>query len=293
MKKQEENIKTETMEDDGLEMLNMEDIGKKVKPKNTVFDYIRYGIMLVAAIIFVVSGYEIYSILREYSKGEETYEQVIAEFEQDEVTAVAVTGQVVQAEGFVKYNPDFASLQQANADVIGWIQFEGIPEINYPILKHPSDNDFYLKKMWNKEENTAGSIFADVNNSADFQDANTFIYGHNMKNLSMFGRLKEYKEQAFFQGKEFFWIYTPTANYQYQIFSIHESKVDSGMFRTFQEAGDEFTQYVTAAKEASRYVIDVPVSGMDKIVTLSTCTPRGDNWRLLVQAKLVGIEYKY
>ncbi len=294
MKNQAEEIKkTENKDTDGLEMLNMDDIGKKKRPKATVFDYVRYGIMLAAAIVFVVAGYNIYSILKEYSKGEKTYEQVIAEFEQDEVTGAVVeaTGEVVQAEGFVRYYPNFASLQTANSDVIGWIQFEGIAEINYPILQHPSDNDFYLKKMWNKEENTAGSIFADVNNSSDFQDANTFIYGHNMKNLSMFGRLKEYKEQAFFAGKEFFWIYTPTANYKYQIYSVHESKVDSGMFKTFEEPSDEFTQYVTQSKEASRYNIDVEVTGEDKIVTLSTCTPRGDNWRLLVQAKLVGTEY--
>lgn len=294
MKNKEENVTTEAATDDGLEMLNMEDIGKKTKPKATLFDYVRYGIMVIAGIIFIVSGYEIYSILREYSKGEKTYEQVIADFEQDDVTntAVAVTAQGVRAEGFVRYYPDFASLQQVNADVIGWIQFEGIEEINYPVLKHESDNNYYLKAMWNKEENTAGSIFVDVYNSADFQDANTFVYGHNMKNLSMFGRLKEYKDQAFFQGKEYFWIYTPTANYQYQIFSVHESKVDSGMFRIFQENSEEFAQYVVEAKEASRYDIDIPVSGSDKIVTLSTCTASGKNWRLLIHAKMVGIEYK-
>lgn len=295
MDNQSEKKQIDDKQESGLEMLDMENIGKKKKPKVTVFDYIRYAIMIVAAVVFVVSGYKIYDILSEYSKGENTYEQVAKEYEKDEVTeeAVFVAGDTeVKEEGFVRYNPDFTSLQQANPDVIGWIQFEGIPEINYPVLKHPDDNDFYLKKMWNKEENTAGSIFMDVNNTADFLDSNTFIYGHNMKNLSMFGRLKEYKEQAFFYGKEFFWIYTPTANYRYQIFSVHESKLDSGQFKTFEEPSPEFGDYLVQSVEASRYKIDVPVADVDKVITLSTCTPRGDNWRLLVQAKLVGAEYK-
>lgn len=294
MKKQpEENKNTEVVEENDLEMLNMDEIGKKPKRKATAFDYIRYVIMLVAAVVFVVSGYQIYSILSEYSKGESTYEDVAADFTDDvSGTPVVASGVVVNPQGFVKVQVDFESLQQANPDVKAWIQFEGIPEISYPVLQHPTDNEFYLKKMWNKEENTAGSIFLDVSNSADFQDYNTFIYGHNMKNLSMFGRLKEYKEQEFLTGKEYFWIYTPTVNYQYQIFSIHEAKVDSGLFRTFTDKGDEFTEYILASKAASRYDTMVGVTGEDKIVTLSTCTARGDNWRLLVQGKLVGVEYK-
>lgn len=297
MKKQSEsNKKTELQDDNGLEILNMDDIGKKKKRKKTPFDYMRYGVMLVAVVIFVFAATEIVGILKEYSKGEETYEDVLENFAmEDDATspaAVAVTGEVVQPQNFERYNPDFQKLQEANADVKGWIQFEGIPEISYPVLQHPSDNEFYLKKMWNKEENTAGSIFLDIVNSSDFQDANTFIYGHNMKNLSMFGRLKEYKEQAFYAGKEYFWIYTPTANYRYQIFAMHEAKVDGGFFKTFEDHTEEYAWYVNEAKKASRYDTGVEVTGDDKIVTLSTCTARGDHWRFLVQGKLVGIEYK-
>ncbi|MCI8372116.1 MAG: class B sortase [Lachnospiraceae bacterium] len=279
---------------DGLEMINMEDIGKKRKRKKTPFDYIRYGIMLVSAIVFVVAGYQLYSIFHEYSKGEKAYEDVADNFTKKEESTgpAANSGAAAENGGFAKVNVDFASLQQQNPDVKGWIQFEGISEINYPILQHPSDNNFYLKKMYNKEENTAGSIFMDIANQSNFQDYNTFIYGHNMKNLSMFGRLKEYKDQAFYQGKEFFWIYTPEANYRYQIFSMHEVKVSSGYFRTFETMGEEYTAYVNSCKEDSRYDTGVPVSGEDRIVTLSTCTAAGDNWRFLVHGKLIAVENK-
>lgn len=282
---------------DGLEMIDMEDIGKKKKRKKTVYDYVRYVIMLVSAAVFVVAAYQLYSIFHEYSKGEKTYDNVANQFTKEEDTPEAVVEAqgVVPNSGFVKKTIDFASLQKENPDVKAWIQFEAIfegNEISYPVLQHPTDNNFYLKKMWNKEENTAGSIFMDIDNDANFQDYNTFIYGHNMKNLSMFGWLKHYKKQEFYPGKEFFWIYTPEANYQYQIFSIHESKVDSGYFKTFQTMSDEFTNYLVMSKQDSRYDTGVAVSGDDHIITLSTCTASGDNWRLLLQAKLVGVEKK-
>lgn len=290
MKKEGKSVSKSKQDD--LELLDMESIGKKQKPAKTVFDYVRYGIMLVAAAVFVVAGYNLYSIFSEYARGEETYEKVEQEYtiDDDSDGPVAVTGEVLNA-GFEKTVVDFAKLQQANPDVKGWIQFEAL-DINYPVLQHPSDNDFYLKKMWNKEENTAGSIFLDVANTGNVTDYNTFVYGHNMKNLTMFGQLKQYKDQAFYAGKEYFWIYTPEANFRYQIYSVHESKVDSSMFRTFVTQGPEYTQYVEESKKKSRYDTGVPVSDQDRIVTLSTCTASGDNWRLLVQGKLVGIEYK-
>lgn len=293
MTKKEKNKKApKTNSGEDLELLDMEKIGKKPKRKKTAFDYVRYAVMLVAAVVFVVAGYNLYSIFSEYAKGEQTYEDVANNFTNDTASdAIAATGDTVAASGFTKVNVDFANLQKANPDVKGWIQFEGL-DISYPILQHPTDNEYYLKKMWDGNENTAGSIFMDVSNTADFQDANTFIYGHNMKNLSMFGKLKEYKDQANYAGKEYFWIYTPTANYRYVIYSIHEAKVDGGMFRTFVTQSDEFTQYLAQSKADSRYDTGVAVSGEDQIVTLSTCTATGDKWRLLVQGKLVGTELK-
>lgn len=304
MKKKEKEVKStakapakkgdegqqKNIDSSGLEMLDMDSINKKRKRKKTPLDYARYGIMAVAIVVFVVAGYNLYSIFHEYGKGEETYENAMQDFTKTEEATgapVEVTGDVVTA--FQKINVDFASLQQANPDVKGWIQFEGM-DISYPLLQHPDDNDYYLTRMWDKNENTAGSIFMDVYNTDDMSDYNTFIYGHNMKNLSMFGKLKEYKDQANYAGKEYFWIYTPTANYRYQIFSVHEAKVSGNFFKLFLSGGDEYTQYVADSKQDSRYDTGVEVTGEDRIVTLSTCTATGKAWRLLVQGKLVGVE---
>lgn len=290
--------------DSGLEMMDMNQIDgkkedpkkkkKKPKRKKTKFDYIRYTVMGIAAIVFLFAGYNLWSIYDEYSTGEETYEDALDSFISDgEVTLAAVTGDVVSTnKEFKKTAINFEEVQKINPHIIGWIQFEGISVINYPILRHPEETNYYLRRMYNHESNTAGSIFVGIENGKEFTDYNTFIYGHNMKNLSMFGRLKKYKDESFFKGKEFFWIYTPKANYRYQIFSIHEAKIDSGNFKTFKGKGETFTEYVTKAKEDSIYDTGVSVTGDERIVTLSTCTARGDKWRLLVQAKLIGIETK-
>lgn len=293
MEKRSNKRGNEGMED-GLELIDMKKIGKKRKHKRkkNAFDYIRYSVMVIAAVVFVVAGYNLYSIYSEYAKGEQTYEDVTDTYTKDSGdTVVEATGDVVAADGFRKVNVDFQSLQKKNPDVKAWIQFEAM-EISYPVLQHPSDNNYYLKKMWDRQDNTAGSIFIDVTNNSDFQDANTFVYGHNMKNLSMFGSLKKYKEKDFYKGKEYFWIYTPEVNYRYVIFSIHEAKVDGGMFRTFEQQSDEYLQYLADAKKTSRYDTGIEVGAGDKIVTLSTCTAAGDNWRLLLHGKLIGVEKK-
>ena len=92
----------------------------------------------------------------------------------------------------VTYQPpevDFEELQKMNSDVIGWIEVEAIPEISYPIVRG-EDNDYYLHRTFKKANNSAGSIFVDYRNGQYFGDCNTIVYGHNMKNGSMFGKLK-------------------------------------------------------------------------------------------------------
>lgn len=302
MEKKELDNELDNGLDTGLEMMDInhidekkEDSKKKKKSrKKTKFDYIRYTVMGIAAIVFVFAAYNLWSIYDEYSKGEETYEDALDSFITDtDVTLAAVTGDVVSSvKEFKKLSIDFEQVQKVNPHIIGWIQFEGISTINYPILRHPEQSNYYLRRMYNHEHNTAGSIFVGIENGKNFTDYNTFVYGHNMKNLSMFGRLKKYKEESFYKGKEFFWIYTPEANYRYQIFSIHEVKVDTGNFRVFKEKGESFTEYVKDAKEKSMYDTGVEVTGNERIISLSTCTSRGDDWRLLVQAKLIGVETK-
>lgn len=102
---------------------------------------------------------------------------------------------------------DFESLKAINPDVKGWLYIEAL-DISYPVVQGP-DNDAYLHTTYEGTSNFAGSIFLDYQNQGDFSDGNTIVYGHNMKNLSMFGKLKQMKEQEKYRDSVYFWMLTP------------------------------------------------------------------------------------
>lgn len=184
-------------------------------------------------------------------------------------------------------NPiDFKRLKEVNEDIIGWIRVNAT-DISYPIAKS-TDNDFYLHRTFEKEENFAGCIFMEYQNESDFSDKNTIIYGHNMKNGSMFGTLRKFYEEGVYESAPYFWIYTPDEIYRYDIFSCSEVGVTSKTYLiTFTE--EEFAEYIDNAFEQS--VVDgtdIQVSADDKIVTLSTCTGN-EATRFVVQGKLAKI----
>ena len=179
---------------------------------------------------------------------------------------------------------DFESLQKVNEDIIGWIRVSALG-ISYPIAQS-TDNDYYLHRTFERVDNFAGCIFMEYQNHSDFSDKNTIIYGHNMKNGSMFGTLRKFYEDEVYEKAPYFWIYTPDKIYRYDIFSCAEVAVDSLAYQiTFSEEGS-FDQFIRDAY--SRSVVkgnDIKVTAEDKIVTLSTCTGN-EATRFIVQGKL-------
>ncbi len=176
-----------------------------------------------------------------------------------------------------------AQLKKSNPDTIGWIKFEN-PDISYPVMQ-AEDNEFYLRRSFSGERKTAGSIFMDTINHGDFQDAHTIIYGHNMRDLSMFGQLKYYKDEEFYEGNEFFIIYTDSATYRYQIFAYYDVTERDDVYTVWYTNDNNFETEVAEMLEKSYYDTGVEVTGEDKIVTLSTCSTEGN--RFVIHAKRV------
>lgn len=113
-------------------------------------------------------------------------------------------------------NPvDFESLKKVNEDIIGWIRVNAL-DISYPIAQS-TNNDYYLHRTFERVDNFAGCIFMEYQNHSDFSDKNTIIYGHNMKNGSMFGTLRKFYEDEVYEKAPYFWIYTPDKIYRYDI----------------------------------------------------------------------------
>jgi sortase B len=184
-------------------------------------------------------------------------------------------------------NPiDFEGLCAQNSDLVGWIKIRAL-DLSYPVMQ-ADDNEYYLHNTFEKEYNFAGCIFLNCDNASDFSDMNSIVYGHNMKNGSMFGLLKTFQDEEVFNKSKYFWIYTPDLIFQYRIFSMAVVNNTGIAYQTYytEESFDELIDYAYSNSEVD--TSGVEVSRDDHIVTLSTCT--GDSsTRRVVFGKLVRI----
>lgn len=167
---------------------------------------------------------------------------------------------------------DIRALKEINDEVIGWIYFDG-GLISYPVL-FSGDNDKYLKRNYMEKYMASGSIFMDKNGATDFSDHYTLLYGHNMRDLTMFGKLRYYRtDKDYIKEHEYFRIITENHEYKYRIFSYRQ--VDS-MGPVFTAIDKDSTGLATFAREnlMAGNVIQsevTSVSDVDHVLALSTC----------------------
>ena len=181
-------------------------------------------------------------------------------------------------------NPiNFKELNAINEDIIGWIRI-GALDLSYPVAQ-AADNDYYLHRTFERVDNFAGCLFLNCENTRYFTDQNSIIYGHNMKNGSMFGTLKEFEKQETYDKNPYFWIFTPEFIYQYRIFSCAVVNKVGDPYR-IRFSTEDFENFLQTCKSNSEVNTgNVTVTASDRIVTLSTCTG-DDSTRLIVQGKL-------
>lgn len=184
--------------------------------------------------------------------------------------------------GDILQDIDLAALQAVNGDVLGWIH---IPDtaLSYPLLQG-TDNDYYLHHAWNGQSTSVGSIFMDSLCTPDFTDCNTIVYGHRMKDGSMFATLKYYKKADFFAQHPHVYVKTAGGVCRYDIFAAYEAPVRACTYsRQIPEEADRqaFIDYAL-----SNSVIDCGLrpTAADRFLTLSTCTGDGYDTRWVVQA---------
>ena len=245
--------------------------------------------LIVAIAVFCYAAFNLYHIYTEYKKGTDEYNQIeeMAVTERDADSA-EVAGPNAQLKPPIEV--DFDKLKSVNEDVVGWIYVDALPDISYPIVKG-KDNQTYLHQTYEKNYNFAGTIFVDYENSGDFSDCNTLVYGHNMKNGSMFGHLKKFREDdKLYKQDKYFWILTPERNYRYEIITAYTTGVNSDTYTLFKGPGEEFEKYLETIKGYSEIQTDdTDLMIKDRIVTLSTCTGN-ESTRFVVQGKRVDAE---
>lgn len=256
----------------------------KNKKKKTIGDYLLTLLLIGALGVFLFAGYNLYKIYSEYKVGTDEYKAL----EEMAVTRnpKAPRENEEQSESGEPQPPitvDFAALKAVNEDVVGWIYIEAL-EISYPMVKG-KDNNQYLHTTYEGTYNFAGSIFLDYENSSDFKDPNTIVYGHNMKNGSMFGILNKIVTENAYDKSHYFWILTPEHNYRYEIFAAYTTSVSSDTYMLFKKHDKEFGSYLEKMKTYSEVDTKaVELNKTDNVVTLSTCTGNSST-RFVVQGK--------
>lgn len=183
---------------------------------------------------------------------------------------------------------DFGALEQVNGDVAGWLYCEDTP-INYPVVKG-EDNSYYLKHSYDGKQVKSGSIFVDAACGEGFSDANTVIYGHYIKDGSMFACLKKWGDQSFYEEHPRIWLLTPEADYEIVLFAGYVTRADSQVYTIFSAPCPELEEYLQTARENSQFQADVEISGEEpnaKYVVLSTCAYSFQNARYVLHGKLV------
>lgn len=167
-----------------------------------------------------------------------------------------------------EYKIDFAKLKQKNSDAIAWIKVNGT-DIDFPVVKG-TDNSYYLTHNFDKEKNKAGWIFADYRNKFDGTDKNIIIYGHNMKNGSMFASLKDVIKEEWYnnENNKYIALITENENCKYQVFSVYQTETEEYYLQTNIS---NFKEFVEKIKGRSKKNFNVDIKETDSILTLSTC----------------------
>lgn len=184
---------------------------------------------------------------------------------------------------------DFASLWEINKDVYAWISIPGTI-IDYPILQHETDDSYYLNYNIDGTEGFPGCIYTEKVNSKDFTDNNTAIYGHDMRNGTMFTDLHKFRDADFFEKNDTIYIYTPEEQLTYKIFAsyLYDNRhlMNSFDFSDPEVYANYLTEIQNGDFEEMNLRKDIKIADTDKIITLITCTRGQPEKRVYVQAVL-------
>ena len=254
------------------------------------------AILLIAAGV-LCGGIALWKYCSEQNAGkeydtlrEEAVKAELSEPEPSEVSEPEPVCEIAEPEPEPAECPiDFVMLQEENPDIYAWIQVPGT-RIDYPILCREGDGEYYLDHSYTGKKKKEGAIFTEDLNSRDFTDPNTVIYGHNMKNGSMFKDLHQYRDRKFFEEHPDVIIYTPEKMLQYQVFAAYVYD-DRHILKNFDFSDPNVLgTYTEKILDRSRNMSDnidnnVVLTAESRLITLSTCTGNAAK-RYLVQAVL-------
>jgi len=235
-------------------------------------------ITIISVSVFLYAAYGLSDVLIDYYKNrqalsdmQDIYYNVDSEDEEREPDEI---------------RSGFDELLKENDEVVGWITMDGT-QIDYPVLQSDNNTD-YLTKDYNDRVTRAGSIFLDFRNDITSENKNTVVYGHRMKDGSMFQHLTKYMDEDFLREHQTFEFDTLYDSYEAEIFSVYNTLTDFNYIQTDFSDKEKYGDLLKKMKNKSRFETDVKIDSDDEIITLSTCDYELDEneGRLVVHAKL-------
>lgn len=250
---------------------------RKVKGRLKPWVIITLSIIFLTCVIY--SSYQIITWKQHVDENEKIQENI-----EDKI--IVIEPEPEKKEQEPEYQIDFKALKDTNSDTIAYIKVNNT-NIDYIVVKG-SDNSYYLKHNFKKKWNVAGWIFADYRNKFDESDKNIIIYGHNIKDGSMFGTLKKILNKDWYENADNHKIVLVTeyGTYYYQVFSTYSIKPEDYYINTEFKNNNEFDKFVNKLKTRSIYDYKTEVFKEDKILTLSSCIGDGTK-RVVLHAKLI------
>jgi len=256
--------------------------------------------VVVLLIVFGVSAFQVGSYFLEGKEQEQKFDELASAVESAQEAAKAtseateapqatVEGETVPTtEGEPVMLPGYAELNAQNPDMVGWIKIEGT-KLNYPVMHTPNSRDYYLNHDFDGNNSARGCIYmreeCDIFRPTD----NITLYGHNMKNGSMFATLNSYVNKETWENNSLIFFDNLYEAHVYQIFAVFTTTASVGEgfpYHQMEDAADEaeFNNFIQTCKRLQLYETGItPVYG-DKIICLSTCEYSQENGRLVVAA---------
>lgn len=223
-------------------------------------------LLLLCILIFCVSAWKLYGYYRSYKQAKDTYDEI----RQENVKTLKNERKI-----------NFKKLKTKNPDIVGWVYAEGT-RIDYPIVCG-KDNEEYLHKDFNKKKSSSGTIFLDHNCNKNFTSDNNIIYGHHMKNGTMFADLLKFREDSFLKKHHTIVLYTPKKTIHLKVISAYATKAQAQMPVNFAK-DQEKQDYIYKIKQMSEPSIKQSKTKFQHIYTFVTCSYEKEDNRTYVHA---------
>ena len=242
-------------------------------------------ITIIFAGIFAVSAFMLYRTIHGYQEAKAIYSDLRVRYVTPAKPKVEQgSSGAEEPKETAPVSVDFDALLADCGDVVGWLYSEDTP-IDYPVVQS-YDNDYYLRRDLSGNYLNNGTLFVDFRCAPVGKGQNYIIYGHNMKDGSMFGTLPKYKGGDYFSEHPVLYYLTPEKDYKIELFAAMVTSSDSESYTPEFGDAEEFEAYLQRVIEKSTFTSDVAVTGEDHVITLSTCSYEFGNARYVMLGKL-------